>query len=169
MTSLFIIYLKHQMICILLNSTRDKINLRDLSLLFLDPNLSLSFISFTHISLLPIISLESVLHTFSALTEGDIFEIVYNDQQYSFSVLETQPRYAIDITNTDIEVDFVLETTQTETLTQREKVATDPLQLQSEPKTLKGQTIGNATNTGEPTVKCDNWYGYWLYHFFTEM
>ncbi|KAF8610688.1 UFD1-domain-containing protein [Ceratobasidium sp. AG-I] len=57
--------------------------------------------------------LESSLRNFSALTQGDIFEIQYNMLTFSFLIMEVKPDQSnaggapgIDIIDTDLEVDF---------------------------------------------------------------
>ncbi|KAG8734459.1 ubiquitin fusion degradation protein [Ceratobasidium sp. 423] len=57
--------------------------------------------------------LESSLRNFSALTQGDIFEIQYNMLTFSFLVMELKPEQSnaggpagINIIDTDLEVDF---------------------------------------------------------------
>jgi ubiquitin-protein ligase len=105
--------------------------------------------------------LESVLHTFSALTEGDVFQIEHNDQKFSFTVLETRPRSAIDINNTDIEVEFLLDTkdeTQIRSAKEKEKISKSDqkvTQSNSHSETAKGQVIGSVI-AGESTIECEN-------------
>ncbi|EEB09201.1 Cdc48-Ufd1-Npl4 complex component Ufd1 [Schizosaccharomyces japonicus yFS275] len=53
--------------------------------------------------------LESALRDFSTLTQGDVIEILYNDQVYKLAVLEVKPedgRGVISVVETDLVVDF---------------------------------------------------------------
>lgn len=52
-------------------------------------------------------SLEIALRNFSALTQGDIIEIRYNDINFGLLVMETKPGgEGISVLDTDLEVDF---------------------------------------------------------------
>jgi len=51
--------------------------------------------------------LEKTLTNFSALTEGDIITISYNDKFYDIEILEIKPKGpGISVVETDLEVDF---------------------------------------------------------------
>ncbi|KAI0082817.1 UFD1-domain-containing protein [Panus rudis PR-1116 ss-1] len=51
--------------------------------------------------------LEQALRNFSALTQGDIIEIIYNSIVFGFLVMETRPGgEGISVLDTDLEVDF---------------------------------------------------------------
>ncbi|KAK7693732.1 hypothetical protein QCA50_003304 [Cerrena zonata] len=51
--------------------------------------------------------LEQALRHFSALTQGDIIEIIYNSIVFGFLIMETQPGgEGINVLDTDLEVDF---------------------------------------------------------------
>lgn len=53
--------------------------------------------------------LENALRNFSALTKGDTFSFLYNEQIFEISVLEVKPdspQGAISVVETDVEVDF---------------------------------------------------------------
>lgn len=50
--------------------------------------------------------LESILRAYPAMQSGQLMQIQYENVQYRFNVLETQPAKAIQLLNTDLEVDF---------------------------------------------------------------
>lgn len=97
-----------------------------------------------------------MLHTFSSLTEGDVFQIEHNDQKFSFTVLETRPRRAIDINNIDIEVEFLLDSSNNN---KENVLETSEKSQQSVTSSEhdKGQVVGSAHTSAEETVECENW------------
>ncbi|CAM8937881.1 unnamed protein product [Rhodiola kirilowii] len=50
--------------------------------------------------------LETSLRSFTCLTTGDTFMVLYNDMKYYIDVVETRPDYAVSVVETDCEVDF---------------------------------------------------------------
>ncbi|GKA54283.1 ubiquitin fusion degradation protein 1 homolog isoform X1 [Tanacetum coccineum] len=51
-------------------------------------------------------SLETTLRNFSCLTTGDSIMVAYNNKQYYIDIIESKPKNAITIIETDCEVDF---------------------------------------------------------------
>ena len=54
------------------------------------------------------IFLEQILKYYSTLTKNDIINITYNDSNYKFLILETKPDNAINITDCDLTVEFIV-------------------------------------------------------------
>lgn len=50
--------------------------------------------------------LENVLRNYSAMSVGDIFSFLYNDEIFEVAVLEAKPAAAVSVVETDVEVDF---------------------------------------------------------------
>ncbi|KAH7340212.1 ubiquitin fusion degradation protein UFD1-domain-containing protein [Rhizoctonia solani] len=93
--------------------------------------------------------LESSLRNFSALTQGDIFEIQYNMLTFSFLVMELKPDQStsggppgISIIDTDLEVDFATPKGYVEPV--RAPVAPPPTMAEKLKIDLNGSTPGSS-------------------------
>ncbi|CUA72223.1 Ubiquitin fusion degradation protein 1 [Rhizoctonia solani] len=93
--------------------------------------------------------LESSLRNFSALTQGDIFEIQYNTLTFSFLVMELKPELSnasgpagINIIDTDLEVDFATPKGYVEPV--RAPVAPPPTMAEKLKIDLNGSTPGSS-------------------------
>ncbi|KAJ3437015.1 ubiquitin fusion degradaton protein [Anaeramoeba flamelloides] len=79
------------------------VQLPQITFLKLQPTLEEFFLKVSD----PKVILEKKLREFSCLSQGDFIEILYNDKVYSLLVLETQPAKAVNIIETDCNLDFV--------------------------------------------------------------
>lgn len=97
--------------------------------------------------------LENSLRRFSALTVGDMIEILYNDAVYSVLVMETQPAAGISITETDLQVDFAAPPNYVEpALARRNKTIESSLEIRPEKSQSflgTGYRLGGSTPAGE--------------------
>ncbi len=83
--------------------------------------------------------LEKYLRAFNTLTVGDTIPIKFNERDYSLKVVKTEPGGAVNITDCNVEIDYLP--------ADDEAVAAQEAQKKPSPgqKTIVGHTIGGAT------------------------
>jgi ubiquitin fusion degradation protein 1 len=77
--------------------------------------------------------LERALRSYTCLTTGDVFPVMYNNKVFEFEVMETKPGRAISVVETDCEVDFAPPKDYKEPPRQQPSASSKPDAMQGKP------------------------------------